>query len=174
MLGVALGHVNVLLYDKHPGTTFPLGPFTDEQSRGASVWTPSPGEHTELVLASVGDICARQIYATAATLLEHNPRIALRHVHVHDLTALGQAPHALSDTDFSHLFTDHAPVLLATPTYPGAPLSQLQERGSTDRFHIVGYREPHRPSTPDEQLLHSGLTINALTAHALRLIKDHP
>ncbi|GHD34509.1 putative phosphoketolase [Nocardiopsis kunsanensis] len=168
------GHVNVLIYDKYSSTTFPLEHALTEEATGAAVWTQGP-QHavTQLVLASVGDLCARQISAGQQALLEHDPKLVLRRVHVHDLSALGRAPHALSDNDFTHLFPAHAPVLIATPTYPGTVRNCLHERGPTDRFHIVGYREPTRPGTHGEQLAHSALTVEALRERARSMIEEY-
>ncbi|MFV2179909.1 phosphoketolase, partial [Actinomadura sp. LOL_011] len=67
---------------------------------------------------------------------------------------------------FTSLFNTRTPVLMAVPTHAGAVRALLAARGETSRFHVVGYREPGRPTTPEGLLEHCGLSAAALAAQA--------
>ncbi|MFK0296933.1 phosphoketolase [Streptomyces sp. NPDC090442] len=173
------GHdrVNFLITDKHPGPAFPPDPFRDELTDGAAIW-PHLSHHgrPHLVLASAGDIPAREL-TTAATLLRRShPEIKIRYLHVNDLAVLGPAPHwpyAFDERTFTRLFGTDTPVLMAVPTHPAPVRALLAARGETSRFHVVGYREPSRPTTPEGLLEHCGLSAAALSARAALMIKEH-
>ncbi|MEV6674342.1 phosphoketolase [Streptomyces sp. NPDC051162] len=173
------GHdrVNFLITDKHPGPSFPPDPFRDELTDGAAVW-PHLSHHgrPDLVLASAGDIPARELTAAATMLRRSHPEIKIRYVHVNDLAVLGPAPHwpyAFDERTFTRLFGTDTPVLMAVPTHPGTVRALLAARGETSRFHVVGYREPARPTTPEGLLEHCGLSATALSAQAALMIKEH-
>ncbi|MGW1044386.1 phosphoketolase family protein [Streptomyces sp. NPDC002547] len=173
------GHdrVNFLITDKHPGPAFPPAPFRDELTDGAAVW-PHLSHHgrPHLVLASAGDIPARELTAAATLLRRSHPEIKIRYLHVNDLAVLGPAPHwpyALDERTFTRLFGTDTPVLMAVPTHPTPVRALLAARGETSRFHVVGYREPSRPTTPEGLLEHCGLSAAALSAQAALMIKEH-
>ncbi|MFE5159048.1 phosphoketolase [Streptomyces sp. NPDC056697] len=169
--------VNFLITDKHPGPSFPPAPFRDELTDGAAVWPHlSHRGLPNLVLASAGDIPAREL-STAATLLRRShPDVKVRYLHINDLAVLGPAPrwpYALTNQTFSRLFGTDTPVLIAVPTRPGTIRALLAARGETSRFHVVGYQEPSRPTTPEGLLEHCGLSAAALSARAALMIKEH-
>ncbi|MEU3619004.1 methyltransferase domain-containing protein [Streptomyces sp. NPDC006872] len=148
------GHdrVNFLITDKHPGPSFPPDPFRDELTDGAAVWPHlSHRGQPHLILSSAADIPARGLTAAVTLLRRSHPEIKIRCLHVNDLSALGPAPHwpyALDERTFTRLFGTDTPVLIAVPAHPGTVRALLAARGETSRFHVVGYREPSRPSTP--------------------------
>ncbi|CCK32076.1 putative phosphoketolase [Streptomyces davaonensis JCM 4913] len=169
--------VNFLITDKHPGPAFPPDPFRDELTDGAAIW-PHLSHHgrPHLVLASAGDIPARELTAAATLLRRSHPEIKIRYLHVNDLAVLGPAPHwpyALDERTFTRLFGTDTPVLMAVPTHPGSVRALLAARGETSQFHVVGYREPSRPTTPEGLLEHCGLSAAALCAQAVLMIKEH-
>lgn len=168
--------VNLLITDKHPGPAFPPGPFRDELTCGAAIWPNLTRRgRPQVILASAGDIPARQLTQAAHLLLTQHPGTKVRYVHINDLAVLGPAPYwpyALSDQAFTRLFGSRAPVLLAVPTYPAAVRALLAARGQAERFHVVGYRDPGRPTTPQGLLEHCGMATEQLAAHALSLTKD--
>ncbi|MEU9290063.1 hypothetical protein AB0D57_36780 [Streptomyces sp. NPDC048275] len=173
------GHdrVNFLITDKHPGPSFPPDPFRDELTDGAAVW-PHLSHHgrPDLVLASAGDIPARELSAAVTLLRRSHPEIKIRYLHVNDLAVLGPAPHwpyALPERTFTRMFGTDTPVLMAVPTHPGTVRALLAARGETSRFHVVGYREPARPTTPEGLLEHCGLSAASLSAQAALMIKEH-
>ncbi|UQA93709.1 phosphoketolase family protein [Streptomyces halobius] len=178
-LGVMLaGHdrVNFLITDKHPGPSFPPDPFRDELTEGAAVWPLlSHRGRPDLVLASAGDVPARELSAAARLLRKSHPETKIRYLHVNDLAVLGPAPHwpyALSERAFTRLFRTDTPVLMAVPTHPGIVRALLAARGETGRFHVVGYRDPGRPTTPEGLLDRCDLSAAALSAQAALMLKE--
>lgn len=173
------GHdrVNFLITDKHPGPSFPPDPFRDELTDGAAVW-PHLSHHgcPHLVLASAGDVPARELTAAATLLRRSHPEIKIRYLHVNDLAVLGPAPqwpYALDKRTFTRLFGTDNPVLMAVPTHPAPVRALLAGRGEASRFHVVGYQEPSRPTTPEGLLEHCGVSAAALSAQAALMIKEH-
>jgi xylulose-5-phosphate/fructose-6-phosphate phosphoketolase len=173
------GHdrVNFLITDKYPGPAFPPDPFPDELADGAAVW-PHLSHHgrPDIVLASAGDIPAREMSAAVTLLRRSHPEIKIRYLHVNDLAVLGPAPHwpyALPERTFTRLFGTDTPVLMAVPTHSGTVRALLAARGETSRFRVVGYREPAHPTTPEGLLEHCGLSAAALAAQAALVIKEH-
>ncbi|GAA0347121.1 phosphoketolase [Streptomyces blastmyceticus] len=168
--------VNFLITDKHPGPSFPPDPFRDELTDGAAVWPHlSHRGQPHLILASAGDIPARELSAAVTLLRRSHPEIKIRYLHVNDLAVLGPTPHwpyALPERTFTRLFGTDTPVLMAAPTHPGTVRALLAARGETSRFHVVGYREPSRPTTPEGLLEHCGLSAAALSAQAALMIKE--
>ncbi|MFG3227630.1 phosphoketolase [Kitasatospora sp. NPDC048194] len=170
--------VNFLITDKHGGVNFPPGPFRDELTRGAAIWPHLAfgRGRPDLVLASAGDVPARQLAEAARNLRRIRAATTIRYLHINDLTVLGPAgiwPAALTRQAFTNLFGIDCPVLLAVPTFPGAVRALLAARGEADRFHVVGYRDPGRPVSTDRLLEHAGLSAPALSARATRLIEEH-
>ncbi|MFV2179446.1 hypothetical protein, partial [Actinomadura sp. LOL_011] len=162
--------VNFLVTDKHPGPAFPPGPFLNELTTGAAIWPHLTHDgDPDLVLASAGDVPARELSAAATLLRASHPHIKTRYLHINDLTVLGPAstwPYALSVRAFTSLFSTRSPVLMAVPTHAGAVRALLATRSETTRFHVVGYREPRRPTTPEGLLDDCGLSAAALAAQA--------
>ncbi|OLT20334.1 hypothetical protein BJF79_47410 [Actinomadura sp. CNU-125] len=74
---------------------------------------------------------------------------------------------------FTSLFSTRTPVLMAVPTHTGAVRTLLAGRGETSRFHVIGYREPDRPTTPEGLLDHCGLSAATLAAQATIMLKEH-
>ncbi|MFJ5116416.1 hypothetical protein [Kitasatospora sp. NPDC088548] len=170
--------VNFLITDKHGGLNFPPGPFRDELTRGVAIWPHlSFGRGTpEVVLASAGDVPARQLAEAARNLRRVRAATTIRYLHINDLTVLGSPgtwSAALTRQAFTDLFGADCPVLLAVPTFPGAVRGLLAARGETDRFHVVGYRDPGRPVSNEALLEHADLSTPALSARATRLIEEH-
>ncbi|MGX1545162.1 phosphoketolase family protein [Streptomyces adustus] len=173
------GHdrVNFLITDKHPGPAFPSDPLRDELTDGAAVWPHlSHRGRPHLILASAGDIPARELIGAVTLLHRSHPETKIRYLHVNDLAVLGPAPHwphALDERTFTRLFGTDTPVLMAVPTHPGCVRALLAARGETSRFHVVGYREPSRPTTPEGLLEHCKLSAAALAVQAALMIKEH-
>jgi xylulose-5-phosphate/fructose-6-phosphate phosphoketolase len=168
--------VNLLITDKHPGPQFPSDPIGDELTVGAAIWPQlSCRGRPNLVLASAGDVPAREMTAAAKHIRTTCPDLKIRYVHINDLAVLGPAaarPSALADEQFSRLFGSDVPVLMAVPTTPGAVRGLLAARKDADRFHVVGYRDPGRPLASDELLTHCEMSADALTARVTFLVKE--
>ncbi|MFE9308174.1 phosphoketolase [Streptomyces sp. NPDC006706] len=169
---------NFLLADKHHTLAFPPDTFREELTSGAAIWThlstPSP-EHPDIVLASAGDVAARELSAAAGQLAAARPDVRIRYVHINDLTVLGPPgtwPAALPDGAFDRLFPTGAPVLLATVTQAPAVRALLAGRGEAARVRVVGYRDPGRPLPSADLLEYCGMSAAALTDQALSMLKE--
>ncbi|MEU0741168.1 phosphoketolase [Streptomyces sp. NPDC006134] len=169
---------NFLIADKHHTLTFPPDTFREELTCGAAIWphlsTPSP-QPPDIVLASAGDIAARELSAAASNIAAARPEAHIQYVHVNDLTVLGHAgtwPAALPDDAFDRLFPADVPVLLATVTHAPAVRALLADRGESTRVRVVGYRDPGRPLPSADLLEHCRLSTAALTAQALLMLKE--
>ncbi|KOU43633.1 phosphoketolase [Streptomyces sp. WM6378] len=169
---------NFLIADKHHPLTFPPDTFREELTNGAAIWPhlSAPGsESPDIVLASAGDVAAREVSAAAGRLAAARPDARIRYVHVNDLTVLGAPgtwPAALSDGTFAGLFPAGVPVLLATVTQAPAVRALLAGRGDAARVHVVGYRDPGRPLPSADLLEQCGMSAAALTAQALSMLKE--
>ncbi|MGX2995526.1 phosphoketolase family protein [Streptomyces sp. JNUCC 64] len=170
--------VNFLITDKHGTGSFPPDTFREELTAGAAVWPhlSHRSRSPDLVLASAGDVPARELSAAATLLRTTRPDLKIRYVHVNDLAVLGPAsrrPCALTARRFTRLFTTDAPVLMAVPTHAGAVRALLAARGAADRFHVVGYRDPGRPTTAEGLLDACRMSAAALAARATELSAPH-
>jgi xylulose-5-phosphate/fructose-6-phosphate phosphoketolase len=168
---------NILITDKHPGPVFPPGTFRDELTRGAAHWPRhSWGRGApDLVLASAGDVPARELTRAADRLRRTHPDARVRYVHINDLTVLGAAPtwpSALPEREFTRLFGKCCPVLLAAPAFPAPIQGLLASRPGAARFHVTGYRDPGGPTSPEDLLEHSGMSASVLSAQATALLKE--
>ncbi|WP_411150538.1 phosphoketolase [Streptomyces sp. A30] len=168
--------VNFLITDKHPSPSFPPDPFREELTDGAAVWPQlSHRGIPDIVLASAGNVPARELTAAVAALRRSRPEAKIRYVHVNDLAVLGPAPHwpnALNESAFTRLFGNDTPVLMAVPTYASTVRALLAARGEAHRFQVVGYQEPGRPLPPEGLLEHCGLSATTLGAQAAHLLKE--
>ncbi|MGH3273891.1 MAG: phosphoketolase [Streptosporangiaceae bacterium] len=167
---------NLLIYDKHAEHEFPPDPAREEIARGAAIWPwCSQGYgRPDLVLASAGDIPARQLTQAALALQDSHPCAVIRYVHVGDLTVLGPPPDRLSGLHrdaFASLFGYDCPVLLAVPIRPAPVRALLAARGQAHRICVLGWIEPGRPASSETLLSLAGLTVPALTAAATRLLE---
>ncbi|MEX0174423.1 phosphoketolase [Streptomyces sp. LMG1-1-1.1] len=169
---------NFLIADKHHTLTFPPGSIREEMTNGAAIWPhlspPGPGG-PDLVLASAGDVAARELSAAADQIAAARPGARIQYVHINDLTVLGQPdtwPAALPDGTFARLFPAGVPVLLATVTQAPAVRALLAARGEAARVRVVGYRDPGRPLPSVDLLELCGMSAAALTAQALSMLKE--
>nr|WP_202486501.1 phosphoketolase [Streptomyces sp. SID4985] len=170
--------VNFLVADKHHTLTFPPDTLRDELTDGAAIWphlSTFGAEDPDIVLASAGDVAARELSAAAERIAAERPGPRIRYVSINDLTVLG-APDtwsaALTDRAFSQLFPENVPLLLATVTQAPAVRALLAARGETARFRVVGYRDPGRPLPPTDLLEHCGMSAAQLAAQATSMLKE--
>lgn len=171
--------VNLLIYDKHSEQTFPSGPAAAELADGAACWPCYSSGHGSpgLVLASAGDIAARQMTQAAIALRAARPGAVIRYVHVSDLSSLGPVPacpHGLPADAFERLFGRDCPVLLAVPVRPAPVRALLAARRQAHRVRVLGWSDPGRPAGPGELLALAGLTVPAIVSDAERLLEGDP
>ena len=170
------GQANFLVASKHPVPLHPADTIPAEIEHGIAIWKhlTDPGE-PDIVLASAGDIPARELSAAAGLLRTQRPSLHIRYLHINDLTVLGPPatwPSGLSDASYGSLFADVCPVLLATIGCPGAVRALIAHRGDADRFYVVGYQDPGSPVSQGQLLGHAGMSADALASTALRIVKE--
>ncbi|MGH2688497.1 MAG: phosphoketolase, partial [Actinomycetota bacterium] len=169
------GRCHVLLASKHPVPQHPLATLDEEVERGLAVWPhlSDPGP-VELVLVSAGDVPGRELSAAADLIRLQRPGIRIRYVHVNDLTVLADPsirPGALTDAEFSSVFGDRGPVLVASPGYPAAVRNLLWHRGQDGRrWRVLGYRDPGRPLTSGRLVRQCTMDAESLAGRALSLL----
>ncbi|MEU5903756.1 hypothetical protein ABZ780_05205 [Micromonospora sp. NPDC047467] len=172
---------NVLVADKHSGIEHPTSTINAELANGLAVWPHlSHAGRPHIILASAGDIAAEQLSVAVKSLRRTHQQLRVRYLHVHDLTVLGSPvvrSAGLDRATFTGLFSPGVPVLIATTGLASSIHALLGERtdNNNDRFNVVGYRDPGRPTSPAALLRHTGMAAEDLTRHALALVKGgHP
>jgi xylulose-5-phosphate/fructose-6-phosphate phosphoketolase len=169
------GRCHVLLASKHPVPQHPLATLDEEIERGLAVWPhlSDPGP-VELVLVSVGDVPGREMSAAVHLIRRQRPSTRIRYVHVNDLTVLAHPsirPGALTDAEFSCIFGDRGPVLLAALGYPAAVHNLLwRRRQEARRWQVLGYRDPGQSLSPGRLLRHCTMDAESLAGRALGLL----
>jgi len=167
------GHLNVLVASKHPLPVWSPATLEEELKRGAAVWPDISDEGAvELVTMSIGDLAARQV-ARALPVLRQEAGVRIRHVHVHQLTALGDRavwPAGLPDEEFADLFGEALPLLIVTGGAPATIWGLLTSRARSRPVAVAGWREPPGPAGHGELLAWSGLDTAGLLARARRLL----
>jgi xylulose-5-phosphate/fructose-6-phosphate phosphoketolase len=125
------------------------------------------------VLAAAGDVCVRELSSAVRTIRAKLPTARLRFVAIHDLTALGDPgiwPLGLPPEEFTTVFGTSTPVLLTVPFFPDTARVLLWPRPSPQRFTIVGYADPGRPTSNAGLLRHCGMDDVALAGRAVTLL----
>lgn len=167
---------NVLVFDKHVSALHPSATSRTERSQGIATWPHlSDSSSPHIVLASVGDLAAGQLSAAANLLRRDCPGLRLRYAHIHDLTVLGSSTNrdaGLDSSAFTRVFGWDIPVLIATSGLPSDARALLGERADSDRFQVVGYRDPGRPTSNAGLLEHSGMAAVDLVRTALEHAKE--
>jgi xylulose-5-phosphate/fructose-6-phosphate phosphoketolase len=154
------GYVNLIVASKQANPQW-LGmkAAEDHCARGASVWTwasSDGGGPPDVVLAAAGDVPTTETLAAAWLLARRMPELKVRVVNVVDLFALmshNDHPHGLDDDAFVELFTESAPVIFAFHGYPGVIHELVHHRPKPERFHVRGYVEEGRTTTPFDMLV---------------------
>ncbi|GAB4033805.1 hypothetical protein GCM10028774_18110 [Spirosoma jeollabukense] len=122
--------------------------------RGMSIWAwaGNPGhEQPDVVLAAAGDVPTNETIAAAAILHQHLPSLRVREVNVVDLSTImppEDHPHGFPEAAFVQLFTLDWPVIFTFHGYPTLIHELLHHRTNPTRFHVRGYVEEGRTTTP--------------------------
>ncbi|MCX6353444.1 MAG: phosphoketolase family protein [Candidatus Aureabacteria bacterium] len=127
-------------------------------ARGASVWqwASNDGGDPDVILASAGDVPTEETLAAAWLLRRALPEIRVRVVNVVDLFTLiskDDHPHGLDKSIFVELFTEDRPVIFAFHGYPRVIHELIHHRPNPQRFHVHGYIEEGRTTTPFDMLV---------------------
>ncbi|KAG8775233.1 hypothetical protein FRC15_000698 [Serendipita sp. 397] len=122
--------------------------------RGASIWpfaSTENGSNPDVVLVGIGVEITFEVITAASMLRALCPALRLRVVNVTDLMVLGESgshPHALSDDEFTKLFTEEKPVLFNYHGYSTELRGLLFGRPRLDRVVVQGYQEEGTTTTP--------------------------
>ena len=152
----------------------------DHCRRGISAWDWAGNytdQHPDVVLAAAGDVPTNEIVAAAAILKQHLPDLRVRVVNVVDLLVMPSPdnhPHGAPDDLFVSLFTDAKPVIFAFHGYPTLIHELLHHRPNPTRFHVRGYMEEGRTTTPFDMLVLNNMSRYQLVLSALERIGDRP
>ncbi|RJQ55140.1 MAG: phosphoketolase family protein [Actinobacteria bacterium] len=141
---------------------------------GASVWAwagNESGRQPDLILASAGDVPTLETVAAAWLLQREARELRVRVVNVVDLFRLmshHDHPHGLSPGSFAELFTEDKPVIFAFHGYPGLIHELIYHQPNPGRFHVHGYIEEGRTTTPFDMLVLNNASRYHLAINALR------
>ena len=121
--------------------------------RGASIWDWASNDDGEpdIILASAGDVPTEETVAAAWLLRKELPDLKIRVVNVVDLFTLishHDHSHGLDDHAFNRLFGEDKDVIFAFHGYPRVIHELLHHRPNPQRFHVHGYIEEGRTTTP--------------------------
>jgi len=127
-------------------------------ARGLSVWEWAGNDEgrPDVILAAAGDVPTTEIVAAAWLLQQYLPEMRVRVINIVDLFTLMSShdhPHGLDDASFNALFTTERPVIFAFHGYPRLIHELLHHRPNPERFHVYGYNEEGRTTTPFDMLV---------------------
>jgi xylulose-5-phosphate/fructose-6-phosphate phosphoketolase len=166
-------YVNLIVADKQSHLQYlDMDAARDHAAAGASIWhwASSGDPEPDVILASIGDVPTMEALAAAALLREFVPELQVRFVNVIDLMRLAPAavhPHGLDSEDFSALFGDELPVIVAFHGYARALHQLLHGRPEPDRFHVHGFQEQGTTTTPFDMTVLNEISRFHLAADAI-------
>ena len=168
--------VNAVFAGKQPAPTWvTLEEAREELATGAAEWkwasNTADGEEPDIVLGCCGDVPTQETMA-ALELLD-KLGVKCRLVNVVELLKIQNASEndqALTDEQFTALFTADKPVLFAFHAYPGTVHRLIWDRPNHDNFHVHGYEEQGSTTTPYDMLRLNHMDRWALAADALRIL----
>lgn len=167
--------INAIIAGKQPAATWlTLDEAKAELEKGAAEWkwaSNAEGDDVQIVLASIGDVPTQELMAAADKLKEYG--VKYKFVNVVDLLAIQNASEndeALSDEEFTELFTADKPVLMAYHAYAREVRSLIWNRPNHDNFNIHGYEEQGSTTTPFDMVRVNNIDRYELTAEALRAV----
>lgn len=168
--------INAIIAGKQPAATWlSLDEARAELEKGAAAWdwasTAKSNDEAQVVLAAAGDVPTQEIMAASDKLKDLG--IKFKVVNVVDLLSL-QTPaennEAMSDEEFTELFTADKPVLFAYHSYPREVKSLLFDRPGHENFNVHGYNEEGSTTTPYDMVRVNDMDRYELTAEALRMV----
>lgn len=114
-------------------------------------WAGNHAENPDIILASAGDVPTEEMLGCAWFLRRELPELRTRVVNVVDLMALmapQDHPHGIPKEKFAELFTEETHVIFAFHGYPRVVHELVHHRPNPVRFHVHGYKEEGRTTTP--------------------------
>lgn len=168
--------INAIVSGKQPAPTWlSLDEAREELKKGAAEWewasNAKSNDEVQVVLASAGDVPTQEIMATADKL--NKLGVKFKVVNVMDLLSIQNASEndqALSDEEFTQLFTADKPVLFAYHSYAREVRSLIWDRPNHDNFNVHGYEEEGSTTTPYDMVRVNEMDRYELTAEALRMV----
>ncbi|OZG49423.1 phosphoketolase [Pseudoscardovia suis] len=168
--------INAIIAGKQPAATWlTLDEARAELEKGVAEWkwasNVKDGEEPDIVLATCGDIPVQETLAAAEQLDAEG--IKFKVVNVVDLLSIENAQdndEAISDEEFTELFTADKPVLFAYHAYAREIRSLIWNRPNHDNFIVHGYQEQGSTTTPFDMVRVNDLDRFELEAEALRAI----
>ncbi|MBQ1283229.1 MAG: phosphoketolase [Bifidobacteriaceae bacterium] len=168
--------INAIVAGKQPAATWlTLDEARAELEKGAAEWkwasNAKDGEDIDIVLAAAGDVPTQELMAAADKLNKFGVKYKV--VNVVDLLSIENASdndEALSDEEFTELFTADKPVLFAYHAYAREVRSLIWNRPNHDNFIVHGYEEQGSTTTPYDMVRVNNIDRYELTAEALRAV----
>lgn len=168
--------INAIIAGKQPAYTWlSLDEARAELEKGVAEWkwagNASSNDEVQVVLGCAGDIPTQEIMATADRL--NKLGVKYKVVNVMRLLSIQNAKEndeAVSDEEFTDLFTADKPVLFAYHSYAGDIRQLIWDRPNHDNFNVHGYKEQGSTTTPYDMVRVNDMDRYALTAEALRMV----
>ncbi|MCE5324370.1 phosphoketolase family protein [bacterium] len=155
----SLGMINLVVSCKQPELQWlDIDEAKDHCEKGIGIWDWASNDQGEpdIVLAAAGDIPTTEILAAAWLLGQEVPDMKVRVVNVVDLFTLmthNEHPHGLDDHEFNRIFTSDKPVIFSFHGYPSLVHELIHRHANPHRFHVHGYIEEGRTTTPFDMLV---------------------
>ena len=170
-------YVNLIVASKQPNPQWlDMDAAKEHCARGASVWDWAGNEADrgpDVVLAAAGDVPTTETVAAAWLLARAVPDLRVRVVNVVDLFTMmshRDHPHGLDEDAFVALFTEDRPVIFAFHGYPRVVHELVHHRPNPSRFHVHGYNEEGRTTTPFDMLVLNQMSRFDLAIAALKRV----
>ena len=141
---------------------------------GASIWkfcSTDDGLDPDVVLVGIGSELMFEVVVAAAILRRKCPDLRVRVVNVTDLMILEAEtlhPHALSNDEFSSLFTPDRPIHFNYHGYANEIKGLLFGRNNLDRVSIQCYKEEGSTTTPFDMMLRNNVSRYDVVEAAIR------
>lgn len=155
----SMNYINLIVASKQENLQWLNISDAEEHCRlGASIWhwAGSADENPDVILASAGDVPTTEIIAASQLLQKEIPDIKVRVVNVVDLYSIisnKDHQHGMDDHSFYDLYGSSTPVIFAFHGYPLVIHELLHHRQNPGRFHVHGYIEEGRTTTPFDMLV---------------------
>ena len=168
--------INAIFAGKQPAATYQsVDEAAAELEKGAARWdwasNAKDAEDADVVIATAGDIPTQE--ALAADDMLQKLGLKVQFVNVVDLLKIQDTEEndqALSDEEFTELFSKDKPVLFAFHAYPGSIYRLIHGRPNHDNFSVHGYEEQGSTTTPFDMVRVNNMDRWCLAASALKLV----
>ena len=172
----SMDYVNLIVASKQMNPQWlDVKAASEHCARGASVWQWASNDagQPDVILASAGDVPTTETLAAAWHLRRQMPDLRVRVVNVVDLFTLishHDHPHGLDEGAFAEAFTESVDVIFAFHGYPKLIHELVHHRPNPARFHVHGYIEEGRTTTPFDMLVLNDMSRYQLAIAALQRV----